>query len=168
MVLHKGSREIHLLFLGRGHTAGDVVVWLPQQKVVATGDLMHGLLPFIGDAYPLEWAPTLDRLREVEFDRVIPGHGGVQQGKQRLARFRNYIEELTALVEKGMAAGQTLEQMQKEIVPASLRSLQVENFREQVTAELAKLKLDYPATPAESFEKSVRTNVGEVYRRLKT
>ena len=83
LVIHRGGREIHLLFLGRAHTAGDVVAYIPSERVVATGDLMHGLLPYMGDGFPDEWPATLRALEALEFDRVIPGHGSIQEGKSR-------------------------------------------------------------------------------------
>ena len=59
LVIHRGGRDVHLLFLGRGHTAGDVVAYIPAERVIATGDLMHGLLPYMGDGFPDEWPATL-------------------------------------------------------------------------------------------------------------
>ena len=55
LILHRQDRDIVLLFLGRGHTSGDVVAYLPKQRVVATGDLLHGWMPYMGDSYPPEW-----------------------------------------------------------------------------------------------------------------
>ena len=104
LVLHRGGREVHLLFLGRAHTAGDVVAYIPSERVIATGDLMHGLLPYMGDGFPDEWPATLRALEALEFDRVIPGHGSVQEGKSVLAEFRGYIEEVTERVTRGSSA----------------------------------------------------------------
>ncbi len=171
LVLHKGSREIHLLFLGRGHTAGDVVAWLPKEKVVATGDLTHSLLPYIGDGYPREWTPTLDRLLKIEFERVIPGHGSVEQGKQTVTRFRNYVEELTGLVSKGMEAGRSRDELLKEVTPAQLRSLQADGYADQLAAEFARLSPGLPApglpSGASVLDSAVRDNVRDTYDRLK-
>ena len=101
LVIHRGGREIHLLFLGRAHTAGDVVAFIPSERVIATGDLMHGLLPYMGDGFPDEWPATLRALEALEFDRVIPGHGSIQEGKSVLAQFRGYVEEITEKVARG-------------------------------------------------------------------
>ncbi len=69
-------RPIELLHLGRGHTGGDVVVLLPNERVVFTGDLvLPGGSAYIGDGYVNEWLDTLDRFQELEFDLVLPGHG---------------------------------------------------------------------------------------------
>src|SRR2546428_3193676 len=75
MKLYRRDREIHLLHLGRAHTAGDVFVYLPKEKVVITGDAMIGWTPFMGDGYPDEWAATLDRLAQLDFTHIIMGHG---------------------------------------------------------------------------------------------
>jgi cyclase len=93
LILHRPERDIVLLFLGRGHTSGDVVAWLPKQRVVATGDLLHGWMPFMGDSYPPEWVATLDALDKLDFDHIIGGHGSVKP-KSHLRFFRNYIADL--------------------------------------------------------------------------
>ena len=70
------DRPIELLHLGRGHTGGDVVVLLPNERVVFTGDLvLPGGSAYIGDGYVNEWLDTLDRFQALEFDLVLPGHG---------------------------------------------------------------------------------------------
>ncbi len=93
LILHRSDRDVVLLFLGRGHTSGDVVAYLPKQRVVATGDLLHGWMPFMGDSYPPEWVATLDALDKLDFDHIIGGHGGVKP-KAHLRFFRNYLADL--------------------------------------------------------------------------
>lgn len=75
MSLHSGSRRIELHFLGRGHTGGDVVVFLPEEKVVFTGDLLVPGPSYMGDGYADEWVDTLERLKELDFEWILPGHG---------------------------------------------------------------------------------------------
>src|SRR6185295_4399826 len=75
LVLHRGKREIDLLFLGRGHTGGDTVVYLPQEKIVATGDLMESRLAYMGDAFFDEWITTLEALKKLDWNVDLPGHG---------------------------------------------------------------------------------------------
>jgi glyoxylase-like metal-dependent hydrolase (beta-lactamase superfamily II) len=123
LVLHDKAHELHLAFRGRGHTAGDVVVFCPQAKVLATGDLLHSWLPYIADGFPREWPGTLRTVRGFEFEHVIGGHGGVQHSRQRLDQFAGYIEELTEAVDAGKRKGLTVEQLQSTITPASLKSL---------------------------------------------
>ncbi len=93
LTLHRGGREIRLLFLGRGHTGGDVVVYLPKERVVASGDLLGAGPSYLGDAYVTEWVETLDRLRALEFDWVLPGHGDAFQGKAKIDHFQAYLKD---------------------------------------------------------------------------
>jgi glyoxylase-like metal-dependent hydrolase (beta-lactamase superfamily II) len=123
LVLWAGEVEIHLLFLGRGHTAGDALVYVPKEQVIATGDLLHGILPHIGDGYPDEWPRTLGRLGEIEFDRVVTGHGSVQEGKAILLFLRNYLEEINEAVVRGIERGAPLVELQRSITATGLRSL---------------------------------------------
>ncbi len=167
LVLHKKDRDIHLMFLGRGHTAGDVVVFLPKERVVATGDLMHGFLPWIADSYPGDWPGTLDKLRGLEFDRVSPGHAGMQEGKTVLTNFRNYVEELTGLVRAGIAKGRTISQLQKEIAPSSLRSLQAGGYIDQLRANYERAVPAAPGGPS-AFDASFAGNIEHLYQRLKS
>ena len=75
MTLYRGGREIEILFLGRGHTGGDVVVFLPKERIVFTGDLLLQGPSYMGDAYLDEWSATLDRVKALEVDLIVPGHG---------------------------------------------------------------------------------------------
>ena len=58
MTLFRGGREIQILYFGRGHTDTDVVVYLPKEKIVCTGDLMESVISYMGDAYADEWPAT--------------------------------------------------------------------------------------------------------------
>ena len=98
LVLHDKDQDLHLAFRGRAHTSGDVVVFCPQKKVVATGDMIHSLVPFIADGFPREWPGTMRSVAELPFDHLIGGHGPVQHGKTHLHGMAGYIEEITAAV----------------------------------------------------------------------
>jgi glyoxylase-like metal-dependent hydrolase (beta-lactamase superfamily II) len=108
MTLFRGGREIQLLFLGRGHTDTDVVVYLPKERIVCTGDLMESVISYMGDSYPEDWIQTLDRLKEIDFDTVMPGHGVVFTGKARIEAFQRYLRDVitqaSALRKNGLSA----------------------------------------------------------------
>ena len=93
MTLFRGGREIQILFFGRGHTDTDVVVFLPKEKIVCTGDLMESVISYMGDAYVDEWPATLDRLMTLDFDTVMPGHGVVFKGKAHIEAFQRYLRD---------------------------------------------------------------------------
>jgi glyoxylase-like metal-dependent hydrolase (beta-lactamase superfamily II) len=108
MTLRRGGREIQILYLGRGHTDTDVVVYLPKERLVCTGDLMESVISYMGDSYPEEWIATLDRLKALDFDTVLPGHGVVFQGKAKIDAFQRYLRDVlnqaTALKKQGVSA----------------------------------------------------------------
>src|SRR5499426_1711608 len=118
MKLYRRDREIHLLFLGRAHTAGDVFVYLPKEKVVITGDALIGWTPYMGDGYPEDWADTLDKLAALDFTHIIMGHGD-PCGRDWLKVFRAYVHDMVEAVRRDVAAGATLDEV-KQRVPAAL------------------------------------------------
>jgi glyoxylase-like metal-dependent hydrolase (beta-lactamase superfamily II) len=112
--LNEGGLEIEILQLGRAHTDGDVFIYLPKEKVVATGDALIDWMPFMNDGYPEDWARTLDTLEKYDFTRVIPGHGDVAP-REQLAFFRGYLTDLVAAIKQAAADGAGLEEMKKGI-----------------------------------------------------
>jgi glyoxylase-like metal-dependent hydrolase (beta-lactamase superfamily II) len=112
--LREGGREIQLHVLGRAHTNGDLFIYLPKEKVVATGDALIDWMPFMNDGYPDEWPVTLTALDKLSFDSIIPGHGEVRP-KSHLAFFRGYFVDLIAAVKKVTADGATLDEMKTKV-----------------------------------------------------
>jgi glyoxylase-like metal-dependent hydrolase (beta-lactamase superfamily II) len=108
MTLFRGSREIQIRYLGRGHTAGDVVVYLPREKVVATGDFLTAALSNMSDAYVNEWVTSLDNLKKLDFDTVLPGHGEAFTDKAKIDYFQAYLRdvwtEVGRLKQQGVSA----------------------------------------------------------------
>ncbi len=108
MTLHRGGREIQLQFLGRGHTGGDIVVYLPDERVLITGDLLTEGLPWMGDAYAGEWADTLERFKALEFDVMLPAHGRAIHDLEMIDQWQAYLRDFwtstAALHEQGVSA----------------------------------------------------------------
>ena len=106
MTLHRGSREIQIRFLGRAHTDGDVVVFLPKERMVATGDMITSALSYTGDAFVSEWPATLEAVMALDFDTVLPGHGSVFKGKDHLrnlqAYWRDFYQQAEAFRKQGV------------------------------------------------------------------
>ena len=109
LVIQKGAREIQLLFLGRGHTGGDTFVYLPKEKIICTGDEEEGArLAYMGDAYFDEWIATLEKLKQLDFNLVLPGHGVIFRDKNIITTFQSYLKDLitkgAALKKQGVSA----------------------------------------------------------------
>ena len=93
-VVPEGSREIQLLHFGRAHTGGDVVIYLPKEKVVFTGDMMLPGLAYMGDGHVDEWPDALEGLKGLDFDAWLPGHGPVMRSKVPISNFQDYLRDL--------------------------------------------------------------------------
>jgi len=115
LVLHRGSREIQLLFLGRGHTGGDTVVFLPRERIVCTGDLMESRLAYMGDAFFDEWVATLEALKKLDFALVLPGHGVPFSDKGLITAYQSYLTDVTKKVADLRAQGATPEQAAQRV-----------------------------------------------------
>jgi len=115
LTLWRGDREIRLLYLGRGHTGGDIVVYLPKERVVCTGDLLVNGIANLIDGFVDVWPDTLEKLKPLDFADVIPGHGDPFKGKERIDWFQAYLRDLwkqaTALHDRGVAAADAAKQV---------------------------------------------------------
>jgi len=119
MTLWFGKLEVQLLQLGRGHTKGDTVVWLPGERTLLSGDLVEfDATPYAGDAYFQDWPKTLDAVAALEPLALVPGRGpalkGEAQVREGLAVTRAFISELYASVQAGAAAGRDLRAVYRE------------------------------------------------------
>ncbi len=144
LILRRGSRTVEILWLGRAHTDGDVFVFLPNEKFIATGDALHGWTPFMGDSYPYEWMQTLDAAEKLDFHTVLGGHGDVMHGKLRFELWKEYLQDLMDRTAAAYAEGASLDQAQKT-----------------VSAFLTK---KYAAQFDPNFPKSVIANVSKAYQ----
>jgi cyclase len=117
MKVYRRDREIHLLYLGRAHTEGDVFVYLPKEKIVITGDALIGWTPYMGDGYPEDWAATLDRLAQLDFTHIIMGHGDVAD-RAWLRTFRGYVHDMVEAVRREAATGATLDEVKRRVTEA--------------------------------------------------
>ena len=108
MTLYRGDREIQIRFLGRAHTAGDLVVYLPKEKIVMTGDMLTSALSNMSDAFVNEWVTTLDELKKLDFVTVLPGHGDAFTDRGKIDNFQAYLRdvwtEVSRLKQQGVSA----------------------------------------------------------------
>ena len=115
MTLYRGEREIRLLFFGRGHTGGDVVVYLPQERILATGDLLTAGLPYMGDGFIPEWVETLEHLKALEFDVALSGHGKAIRDTAKVDHLQAFFRDLWTKATAKHADGVPAEEAAKTI-----------------------------------------------------
>lgn len=127
MTLWMGKTEVRIMQLGRGHTKGDTVVWLPKERVLFSGDLVeYGATPYTGDAYLLDWPTTLDNVAALDPVALVPGRGDAlttpETIKEGIGGTRAFITAMYEAVRAGKEQGKAL----KEIYEDTYASLQPE------------------------------------------
>ena len=125
MTLWLGKLEVQILQLGRGHTKGDTVAWLPQEKILFSGDLVEfDATPYAGDAYFQDWPQTLDNLAALKPEKLVPGRGAALQTPEQvqagLAGTRAFISDLYDSVKASAAKGEDL----RKVYEATFAQLQ--------------------------------------------
>jgi cyclase len=112
MTIHESDREIDLDYFGYAHTRGDIVVYLPAEKIVIAGDLFESGVPLMRTAYPVKLLGALEFVQKLNWDYAIPGHGAVQHGQQTIDELINYERDLITAVKdavaRGMSEGETV------------------------------------------------------------
>ncbi|RMF08862.1 MAG: MBL fold metallo-hydrolase [Alphaproteobacteria bacterium] len=119
LTVFMGKTEVQLLQLGRGHTKGDTVVWLPRDKVLFSGDLVeYGATPYTGDAYLEDWPTTLDNVEALGPEKLVPGRGDAlttpETVKEALDGTRNFLRDMYQSVKKGVESGKSLNAIYRE------------------------------------------------------
>jgi glyoxylase-like metal-dependent hydrolase (beta-lactamase superfamily II) len=123
LTLWLGKLEVHLLQLGRGHTKGDTVVWLPGEKTLLSGDLVEfDATPYAGDAYFSDWPQTLSNIAALKPLALVPGRGPALKGEAQVQKgldvTRAFVSDLYASVKAGAAAGKDLNAVYRDTYAA--------------------------------------------------
>ncbi|MFO1309918.1 MAG: MBL fold metallo-hydrolase [Burkholderiales bacterium] len=119
LTLMMGKLRVEIMQLGRGHTKGDTVVWLPDDRVLFSGDLVEfDATPYTGDAYLKDWPATLDAIAALEPEKLVPGRGAALRNpaevKAGLDGTRAFVTEMFASVRDGARAGKDLRTVYRE------------------------------------------------------
>jgi glyoxylase-like metal-dependent hydrolase (beta-lactamase superfamily II) len=115
LVLRSGGREIEIIHPGRGNTPGDLILWLPDERILASGDLVVHPIPYGFGSFPEDWIATLDRLAAFDFELLIPGHGDPQLDSRYIRRLQALLAEVRKQVGISVKAGYDLETTRKEL-----------------------------------------------------
>ncbi|MBS0387379.1 MAG: MBL fold metallo-hydrolase [Proteobacteria bacterium] len=106
---------LHVNFLGKANTDGDIVIWAPMQRVLATGDIVVNPIPYASASYPSSWLQVLDKLKEYEFAWLVPGHGTIQTDRRYLERVQAAIADIRNQVAPLAARGMSLDEVRKAV-----------------------------------------------------
>jgi glyoxylase-like metal-dependent hydrolase (beta-lactamase superfamily II) len=119
LTLWLGKLQVEIMQLGRGHTKGDTVVWLPQEKILFSGDLVeYEATPYAGDAYLADWPGTLANIAALKPVKLVPGRGAAlmtpEAVKAGLEGTDRFVSEMFAAVKRGVDEGKDLNTVYKD------------------------------------------------------
>ena len=112
-VIESGDRTIELLHLGHANTAGDIVMWLPDERIVATGDIVVLPSPYAFNMPPRPWAQTLRNLNELDYNILVPGHGEVQRNADYVDLLIEVADTIANQRDDLLAQDKTVEEVQE-------------------------------------------------------
>ncbi|MFD2207076.1 MBL fold metallo-hydrolase [Kiloniella antarctica] len=109
-----GNRKVEIMHVGKGHTQGDTIAWLPEEKVLYAGDLVeYGATPYTGDAHLAEWPATLEKLRALKPNKLVPGRGDALESAEKceeaISQTRAFITDLYSNAQEAVAKGWDLQ-----------------------------------------------------------
>jgi len=124
LTLVRGTRVIDILHLGPGHTSADLVVHLPKERIVATGDLVAWPVPLVGNpqSHPATWSTALDRLRELHPATLVPGHGPVLRDDAYVKQIESMFAVIAAQADAAARRGETGEAARAAVDVAPFRA----------------------------------------------
>ena len=116
LTLFLGKLEVKLMHLGPGHTRGDTIAWIPSEKICFSGDLVeYNAGVYTGDAQLEEWPETLEKLRAMRPEKLVPGRGPAMQTpadcEKAIDYTKKWITDLFGTARAGVAAGKDLKQV---------------------------------------------------------
>jgi glyoxylase-like metal-dependent hydrolase (beta-lactamase superfamily II) len=124
LTLRRGDRTIDIRHLGRGHTGADLIVHLPREGVLITGDLVVWPIPLIGStSYPAAYSATIEKLLTLQANVIVPGHGPVMRDQEYIKLLSRLLISLKEQTAAAVARGETLEQTRKSVNLTEFRRL---------------------------------------------
>ncbi len=122
LVLTVGDRKIELRDLGHANSPNDVVMYLPDEKVLFTGDIVvESPLPFVGASWPVTWVAVLREIEQWPAQGIVPGHGPIMRDASYVRNVRTLLETAMTQVEMLAREGKTLEQIQDAVTLTEIR-----------------------------------------------
>lgn len=112
LTLDCGNRKIKLIKPGNGHTAGDIAVFLPAERILFTGDLVVAPVPLVGSeqSHISGWSSALKNLRSLNAGIIVPGHGKVMYDDSFIRNMELLFESITSQTGEAAASGKSLDE----------------------------------------------------------
>jgi glyoxylase-like metal-dependent hydrolase (beta-lactamase superfamily II) len=98
-VIDAGGIEVQALYLGPAHTGGDLVVYLPKQKILFMSEVyLNRVFPAMRSAHPTDWVAAIDKALKLDVDRFVPGHGFIEEPKASREELIEYQKAMRAVI----------------------------------------------------------------------
>jgi cyclase len=131
LTLTMGNEKIEIIYEGSAHTNGDSIIYIPDRKVIITGDILfYGYLPYIdwqAGSDTQHWIDCLEKLSQWDIEKVVPGHGEITD-KSAFEQKKRYLSDLRKSVKEAMEKGLSLEEMTKSIKMGNYKRLKFYEF----------------------------------------
>jgi glyoxylase-like metal-dependent hydrolase (beta-lactamase superfamily II) len=127
MTLGQGKNRIELFWFGYGNTRGDLVIWLPEQRIIATGDLVDAPVPLAFNSYPASWVKVLDSLLALRPRTIVPGHGPVMHDLRYMRSVRQWLARVDREASAAALRGDSLR--------SALTTITLDDVRRRVTGD---------------------------------
>ncbi len=134
MNIDLGGREVSIFWPGNANTAGDAVVYVPDQKLLATGDILVWPTPYASTSYIASWVKVMDKLLAMDVATIIPGHGPVMHDKSYMQTVRQLLADLNEQTGQAVAQGLSLEDTKKKVTMQSYKDQFTHGIPERVYA----------------------------------
>lgn len=123
--LRRGTREIEIRYLGRGHTSGDLIVYLPKERIVIAGDLVVWPVPYVGSpqSHPGDWSKALNQILSLRPTQIVPGHGPVLHDDSHVKLLSRMFASIDEQVRAAVKRGEDLETTRKSVKLESFRDI---------------------------------------------
>ena len=122
MKINGSKRNVILFTRGKGHTESDIVLWLPTEKILFTGDLLFvGFHPWLGDGFVNDWVNYLEDLKKLNAKFIVSGHGIVGNNLQ-MDQMINYIKMVNSFVDKAIQDNLSEDELKSTPIPDEFKS----------------------------------------------
>ena len=115
LTLKLGKRDVQVMYLGRANTAGDAVVYIPDARVLAVGDILVHPFPFAFQSYIGEWAAVLRKIESMDAAVIVPGHGPIMRDRAYLVQVAELMESIDRQVRSAYQPGASLEEVRGKV-----------------------------------------------------
>lgn len=157
LTINLGKREVKVMWLGRANTGGDAIIWLPDAKILMTGDAVVYPAPFAFGSYMSEWPITLQKMIDLHPAVIIPGHGVVMRDTSYLNTLVEVFQSLFAQVKAAAAQGLGLEEVRKKVTMDNYK----ERFEGYATTDLMR-KSGFRSFLAPAVDRAYQETTGKL------